>query len=120
MKEKKSDIEERLIDIAVSIIAFVESLPNTKSASHLGGQLLRSGTSLSLHYCEAKRVGSGNDYLKMMKECLRELRESYNYLRIMHRAKIFLSEQQVEELIKECNELIAIFVENVEKSTKSV
>jgi len=56
MNEKKYDLEDRLIDFAVSIIKLVESLPNTKSANHLGGQLLRSGTSPSLNYGEAKVV----------------------------------------------------------------
>ncbi len=37
MTEKKFDLEERLIDFAVEIIFFVESLPNLKSANHLGG-----------------------------------------------------------------------------------
>ena len=35
--EKKFDLEERLIDFAVAIVLFVENLPNTKSANHLGG-----------------------------------------------------------------------------------
>ncbi len=105
MREKKYDIEERLIDFAVDIIFFIESLSNTKSATHLGGQLLRSGTSPSLNYGEAKSAESKNDFLHKMKVCLKELRESYNCLRIMHRAKIYKSEQRVKELITECNEL---------------
>lgn len=119
MKEKKYDIEERLIDFAVDIIFFVEDLPNTKSASHLGGQLLRSGTSPSLNYGEAKGAESRKDFLHKMKVCLKELRESYNCMRIMHRAKIYKSEQQVIELITECNELISIFVKSIETATKS-
>ncbi|MCK4665009.1 MAG: four helix bundle protein, partial [Bacteroidales bacterium] len=87
------------------IIFFIESLSNTKSATHLGGQLLRSGTSPSLNYGEAKSAESKNDFLHKMKVCLKELRESYNCLRIMHRAKIYKSEQRVKELITECNEL---------------
>lgn len=66
MREKKYDIEERLIDFAVSIIFFIERLPNTKSASHLGGQLLRSGTSPSLNYGEARSAESKNDFLHKM------------------------------------------------------
>ena len=54
MNEKKYDLEERLIDFTVSIIRLVESLPNTKTAQYLGGQLLRSGTSPTLNYAEAK------------------------------------------------------------------
>ncbi|MBN4065701.1 four helix bundle protein [Candidatus Amoebophilus asiaticus] len=75
MKEKKYDIEERLIDFSVEIISFFESLPNTKSAAHLGGQLLRSGTSPALNYGEAKSAESKNDFLHKMKVCLKELRE---------------------------------------------
>jgi len=39
MNDKKYDLEDRLIDFAVKIINLVESLPNTKSANHLGGWL---------------------------------------------------------------------------------
>ena len=78
MTEKKYDLEERLIDFAVSIIKLVEDLPNTKSGNHLGGQLLRSGTSPSLNYGEAKSGESKNDFVHKMKVCLKELRESHN------------------------------------------
>jgi four helix bundle protein len=118
MNEKKYDIEERLIDFAVEIIFLVESLPNTKSATHLGTQLLRSGTSPSLNYGEAKSAESKNDFIHKMKVCLKELRETYNNLRIMHRAKINKSEQQVEKLMTESNELISIFVKSIETASK--
>jgi four helix bundle protein len=118
MSEKKYDIEERLIDFAVGILSFVENLPNSKSSSHLEGQLMRSGTSPSLNYGEAKSAESKNDFLHKMKVCLKELRETYNCLRIMHRAKIYKSEQQVTELITECNELISIFVKSIETASK--
>lgn len=118
MDEKKYDIEERLIDFAVAVIFFVECLPNTKSANHLGGQLLRSGSSPSLNYGEAKSAESKNDFIHTMKACLKELRESYNCLRIMHKAKIYKSEQPVKELIIEGNELISIFVKSIETASK--
>lgn len=118
MSEKKYDIEERLIDFSVDIILFVESLPNTKSASHLGGQLLRSGTSPSLNYGEAKGAESKNDFLHKMKICLKELRESYNCLRVLHKAKIYKSEEQAMNAIKECNELISIFIKSINTASK--
>jgi len=116
--EKKYDLEDRLIYFAVSVIKLVESLPNTKSATHLGGQLLRSGTSPSLNYGEAKSGESKNDFIHKMKVCLKELRESYNCLRIIDRAKISPDEQLVLYLIKECNELIAIFVKSIVTALK--
>jgi len=116
--EKRHDLEDRLIDFAVSLINLVESLPNTKSANHLGGQLLRSGTSPSLNYGEAKSGESKNDFIHKMKVCLKELRESYNCLRIIQRANISPDEQLVIYLIKECNELISIFVKSIVTATK--
>lgn len=61
VKEKKYNLEERLIDFDVSVIEFDESLPNTKSANHLGGQLLSSGTLPSLIYGEARSGESKSD-----------------------------------------------------------
>ena len=116
--EKKYDLEDRLIEFAVSVIELVESLPNTKSANHLVGQLLRSGTSPSLNYGEAKSGESKNDFIHKMKVCLKELRESYNCLRIIQRAKISPDEQLVIYLINECNELISIFVKSIVTATK--
>jgi four helix bundle protein len=119
MKEKKFDLDDRLIDFAVEIIKIVEKLPDSKSSTHLGGQLLRSGTSPSLNYGEAKSGESKNDFIHKMKICLKELRESYNCLRIIHRAGIYGSEQEVLELIQECNELISIFVKSINTASQN-
>jgi four helix bundle protein len=79
----------------------------------LGIQLLRSGTSPSLNYGEAKSGESRNDFIHKMKVCLKELRESYNCLRIFHKAGIYENEREVLDLITECNELISIFVKSI-------
>jgi four helix bundle protein len=114
MNTPKYNIEERLIDFAVSIISLGESLPNTRAANHLGNQLLRSGISPSLNYGEAQAAESRNDFIHKMKICLKELRESHNCLRILVKAKIYKSQEQIEVLVKECNELVAIFVRSVD------
>ncbi|NMD01143.1 MAG: four helix bundle protein [Bacteroidales bacterium] len=114
MTIKKYDIEERLIDFSVNIITFIEKLPNTKSAHHLGNQLLRSGTSPALNYGEAKSAESKNDFIHKMKICLKELRETFVCLKIMERVKDFKNEDQIKQLINESNELISIFVKSVE------
>jgi four helix bundle protein len=118
MNDKKFDLEDRLIDFAVAIIKFVESLPGSKAACHLGSQLLRSGTSPSLNYGEAKSPESKNDFIHKMKVCLKELRESYNCLRILHRARIFKKEISILDLTQECNELIAIFVSSINTANR--
>ena len=92
MNTTKYNIEERLIDFSVAIISLMESLPNTRVANYLGNQLLRSGISPSLNYGEACSAESRNDFIHKMKICLKELRESYNNLRICSKANFCKAE----------------------------
>ena len=117
-REKKIDLEERLIDFAVLIIQLTENLPITKAGIYLGDQLLRSGISPALNYGEAKGAESKNDFVHKMKVCLKELKETFNNLRILHRANIYQSEPELLDLISECNELISIFVKSINTASK--
>jgi len=119
MNEKIYDLEERLIDFSVMIIRLVETLPNTKAAQYLGGQLLRSGTSPALNYAEAKSAESRNDFIHKMKVCLKELRESYVCLKIIQKAINVSDELLTNNLITECNELISIFVKSINTASMS-
>lgn len=46
----RKELEDRLINYAVSIGEFVNKMPNTNFARHLAGQLVRSGKSPALNY----------------------------------------------------------------------
>jgi four helix bundle protein len=85
----KKDLEERLINYAVLIVGIAEAMPNTRAANHLGGQLLRSGTSPALNYGEAQSGESRKDFIHKIKVVLKELRESFICLKIIDRAKLF-------------------------------
>jgi hypothetical protein len=52
------DLEERLLEYSARIVRLVESLPKTRAGNHLGGQLLRSGTSPLLNHAEAESADS--------------------------------------------------------------
>ena len=109
--EKKFDLDERLIDFAAVIIDITEALPNTLAGNHLGGQLLRSGTSPALHYGEAQAAESLADIIHKMKVCRKELWKTYNCLRLI-RKKSWIK-TGLEAQVKESNELVAIFVTSV-------
>jgi len=113
MKERKFNLQERLVDFAVVIVQFTGKLPNTYAGQHLGGQLLRSGTSPALNYSEAKSAESKSDFLHKMKICLKELRESYTCLIIINNSGICRDNSLVDEILSECNELISIFVSSI-------
>jgi four helix bundle protein len=115
----KHDLEDRLIKFAVLIIEIVESMPDTKAGNHMGGQLLRSGTSPALNYGEAQSGESRKDFIHKIKIVLKELRESFVCLKIVHLAKLYKDEDKVLFAINEANELISIFVRSVETAQKN-
>jgi four helix bundle protein len=116
---REYNLEERLVDFAVSVIRLVDSLPNTKAANHLGGQLLRSGTSPALNYGEAQSSESRKDFVHKFKIILKELRESMVCLKILRKSNLFDASETLDWLSKECNELVSIFVKSIETAEKN-
>ena len=82
-------------------------------------QLIRSGLSPALNYGEAISGESRKDFVHKMKIALKELRETYNNLRIIKLAKIINSDS-LDKIISENNELIAIFVQSIKKLFKNL
>lgn len=115
----KYDLEERLIEFATLIIRITDSMPKTRAGNHLAGQLIRSATSPALNYGEAQGGESRKDFIHKMKVVLKELRESYNCLRIIHKTNLYESEEQIQEALSENNQLIAIFVKSVETAERN-
>ncbi|MCH8318212.1 MAG: four helix bundle protein [Bacteroidetes bacterium] len=116
----KFELEERLIDFSVLIIKIANEMPNTKAGNHLSGQLIRSGTSSALNYGEAQSGESRKDFIHKLKVVLKELRETFVCLKIIHRAKLYKSENLVKSALKENDELISIFVKSVETAQKNM
>lgn len=111
--ERKFDLDERLMNFAVSIIDISEGLPKTFAGNHIAGQLVRSGTSPALNYGEAQSAESRNDFIHKMKVSAKELRETYNCLRIIKK-KNWYSEEKLPPVLDENNQLISIFVKSIE------
>ncbi len=74
--ERKFDLEQRLIQFAVTSIRLAEKLPASFAGRHLSGQLIRSATSPALQYGEAQSAESRNDFIHKLKIALKELRET--------------------------------------------
>jgi four helix bundle protein len=110
------DLEERLLAYAVRVVRAVDLLPKSRGADHLGGQLLRSGTSPALNHGEAQAAESLNDFVHKMKICLKELRESRRTLRIIQALPLTSAGKDAQEviaLIAETEELIRIFYTSI-------
>jgi len=107
------DLEDRLIDFAVGIIKLAERLPKTEIGRHIAGQILRSGTSPAPNYGEAQGAESRSDFIHKMRVCLKELRETKVWLRMIERAGLIPC-AEVDPLLGENDELIAIFVRSID------
>ena len=116
----KFDLEERLINFSVLIIEIVNEMPNSKAGNHLSGQLVRSGTSVSLNYGEAQSGESRKDFIHKMKVVLKELRETFICLKIIHKTKLYKTEAKILKAQKENDELISVFVKSIETAQKNL
>ena len=110
--KNKFDLEERLIDFSAQILNLTDELPRTYTGKHLGSQLIRSGTSPALNYGEAQAAESKADFHHKMKICLKELREAQICLKIIQK-KPLLTSHHLQEVINECNQLVAIFTSSI-------
>lgn len=107
---RKFDLAERLTDFSVMIIDIVELLPDTRTGNHLANQLLRSGTLPASNYSEALAAESRRDFIHKMLIALKELRETYGWLKVRAKKKLIEAQERVTTLLDECNQLLAIFV----------
>ena len=117
-KDKTYDLEERLIDFAVRIIRLAESLPKTRVANHIAGQMIRCGTSPAPNYGEAQSAESRAGFIHKMKVSLKELRETRVWLIMIVRAKLIKPVSKLDSVIQENNELISIFVTSIRTAKK--
>ncbi len=99
----KFDLEERLIDFSVLIIEIVNTMVPNKAGNHLAGQIVRSGTSVSLNYGEAQSAESKKDFIHKMKIILKELRETHICLKIIQRCDLNKSKENIIKALNENN-----------------
>ena len=120
MPEQVFDLEDRLLDYAASIVRIVDALPKTKAAAHVGGQLLRSGTSPLFNHGEAQAAESPGDFVHKLSICLKELRETKRALRLILLVPLAEEPHEVESCLKETEELILIFSASIRTARKHV
>ena len=107
------DLSERLLGFAVRVGKVVNALPATRLGRHIAAQLIRSGTSAAPNYEEGCAAESRADFVHKLSICLKELRESRRWLRLILRVPMTRDEKQVQALVGETEELILIFAKSI-------
>lgn len=119
MEVRTFDLEERLIEFASRIIDIVETLPSTRAGNYIAGQLVRCGLAPALLYGEAQSAESRDDFAHKMKIGLKELKETRVCLKLILKKEMIKPNSRLEPIVKENEELIAIFSKSIDTSKKN-
>src|SRR5687768_8257315 len=108
-------IHDRSFRFAIEILRFYRILTSTTDVPHdLTWQMLRSGTAIGANLEEGKSAYSRRDLAAKYAIGLREGRECHYWLRVIRVDQPKLAEQ-IDSLLEECNQLIAILTTIVRK-----
>ena len=103
----KNDFRERCFKYSLSIIRFIETLPEKRTYRILSDQLLRSSTSIGANFVEAKAASSKKDYIKYFEIALKSANESLYWLELL-RELLTADKVEINRLLLETQEIANI------------
>jgi four helix bundle protein len=119
MSRLAEDLRLRTKQYASQIVRFYVKLPlGREEVKVLGKQLLRSGTSVAAHAREASRARSDSEFCSKLDGLLQEADETQLWLELL-RDDCAIVGEQIDHLLRETDELMAIFVSMVCKLRRS-
>ena len=114
------DLKVRTREFALRVIRLYSALPKETVAQVIGKQLLRSGTSVGAHYREGLRARSTAEFVSKLQGGLAELEETVYWMELLVGSDV-LSENRLNNIMREADELVAITttcVKNAKKRSK--
>lgn len=114
----EQELKERTKQFALRIMNLVDVLPKTTSAITIGRQIIRSGTSVGANYRAACRGRSKAEFISKLGIVVEEADETCFWLELIIEGNL-LPEAKVQALLKEANELTAIFVSSIKTSQQN-
>ena len=103
----EDELKQRTKRFALRVMALVAALPNTVVSRAIGGQLVRSGTSVGANYRSACRGKSKADFAAKIAISEEEADESAYWLELIVEGRL-LPDNRVVPLLTEANELAKI------------
>ena len=114
-----TEFRDRTKKFAAAAIRLYVKLPKGREEVRvLGKQLLRSGTSVAAHSREASRARSDSEFCSKLDGLLQEADESHLWLELL-RDDCGVVGEQIDHLLRETDELLAIFTSIVAKLRKN-
>jgi four helix bundle protein len=119
MEQQAVVLKARTKRFALRVIRVSRALPACAEGRVIGGQLLRSGTSVAANYRAVCRARSRAEFLAKIGLVIEEADESAFWLELLSDAEL-VSRRRLADLISEANQLTAIFVASRETAKKSL
>jgi len=113
------DLKKRTKQFGLRILKLVGALPNTVQGRAIGGQLVRSGTSVGANYRAACRGRSKAEFVAKLGTVEEEADESAYWVEMIIEGEL-LKQKQVQPLLNEANELTRIFARSRISASRSL
>ena len=110
-------LRRRTKEFALRLIRMFRSMPRSEEARVIGKQLLRAGTSVAANYRAVGRARSKAEFIAKMGTVVEEADETVFWLELLAEAGIF-PQKRLESLLREANELLAIFAASHQTARK--
>jgi four helix bundle protein len=105
------ELQRRLTQFAINVCLTLRNHPRDAISDCVIPQLLKACTSVGANYSEARDAESRRDFIHKVKVCVKEARETLFWLQI--KAATMPTPGKDEEVLVECDEIIAILVRSV-------
>lgn len=105
---KPSELKERTLKFAVNVIKLVKDLPDTPAYRVTVEPLVRAGTMVGAQYRNACCSRNRWDFTSGMKTVEETTDEALHWFKVVRESEL-VPAAKIDPLIKECEELLAIF-----------
>jgi four helix bundle protein len=111
MNRKALELQDRTRAFATRVILFCQLLPSSQAAQSISGQLIDASGSIDSNYRAGCRARTRKEFIAKLGIVVEESDESLGWLKLLVESSICTAEA-AEGLIKEADELVAIFVQS--------
>lgn len=104
----RKQLQDRTKQFHIDLIKLCENLPKNAAGFETAKQVIRSAGSVGANYRATVRAKSKADFIYKIEVVLEEADESMYWLEVVRDSKL-ITGSEINRLIKEANELTAIF-----------
>jgi four helix bundle protein len=112
MVRSAEEFKKRTKQFALRVMRLADSLPKTASGRHIGGQLLRSGTSVGSNYRAACRARSPAEFCAKLGIVEEESDESIYWMELLVEGGL-IQEKRLSSLLQEANEILSMVIASI-------